>query len=89
MGSNDRCMVLRYHMYGNRPAVIAGCSLKPRSSAQVVLSAFTTAVPLNPPSCEQDEEKEEEEVVVEQKGGKKRQREQTPESRAPLRPAAM
>jgi len=36
-------------MYGNRPAVIAGCSLKPRSSAQVVLSAFTTAVPLNPP----------------------------------------
>ena len=40
-------------------------------------------------TCEQDEEKEEEEVVVEQKGGKKRQREQTPESRAPLRPAAM
>ena len=49
MGLNDRCMVLRYPMYGNRPAVIAGCSLKPRSSAQVVLSAFTTAVPLNPP----------------------------------------
>ena len=49
MGSNDRCMVLMYPMYGNRPAVIAGCSLKPRSSAQVVLSAFTTAVPINAP----------------------------------------
>jgi len=38
-------------MYGNRPAVIAGCSLKPRSSAQVVLSAFTTAVPINVPAA--------------------------------------
>ena len=36
-----------YCQYGKRPAVMAGCSLKARSSAQMLLSAFrSTSVPL-------------------------------------------